>query len=63
MTEELANVVVVPYARFLECQARRRGFRPSPHDQPPSGDGDVTPELAEAAAALPPARPAPRPGS
>jgi len=40
--------VVVPYARFLECRARRHPIAAglAPTDQPPTGDAAATPRPA-----------------
>jgi len=48
MTHWPANVLV-PYARFLECQDRRRRFAAgvTPVDRPPAGEGDAVPAPPE----------------
>jgi hypothetical protein len=50
MTDSRANVVI-PFARFLECQKRRRriAVELTRRDRPPTIDADVVPVRAEVA--------------
>ncbi len=51
MTDSLANVVI-PYARFRECQERRRRITAelTGRDRPPTIDADVVPVAVETTA-------------